>query len=85
NMDASLTDIQVVEKLMLEPSWWKSTGRSILSIIMLIIIVIALSFYAFDLNIIIIYTIKYTATDTYELSLRAILLLLLNAYYGFRA
>ncbi|MFX1365788.1 MAG: hypothetical protein ACFFCE_02935 [Promethearchaeota archaeon] len=84
NMDASLTDIQVVEKLMLEPSWWKSTGRSILSIIMLITIITALTFYIFEWNYEI-YTIEFTATDTYVFSVRAILLLLINAYYGFRA
>ena len=79
NMDASLSDIQIIEKLMLEePSWWKSTGRNILSLIMLIIVVAALLCYSIEWD--------YEIFDLYDYSLTVvgILLLLINAYYGFR-
>jgi hypothetical protein len=81
NMDASLSDAEIIENLMLkEPSWWKSTGKSLLSILMLITTTTALIFYTFDLD----YEIVSLTQYEIELSLRGILLLLINVYYGFR-
>jgi len=81
NMDASLSDVQVIEKLMLEEaSWWKRTGRNLLSLIMLIVVIIALLFYTFNWD----YTIFEINTPYYELTVVGLLLLLVNAYYGFR-
>ena len=81
NMDASLSDVQVIEKLMLEEaSWWKRTGKNILSLIMLIIVIIALLFYTFNLD----YIIVEISTPYYKLTVVGLLLLLVNAYYGFR-
>ncbi|MFX1418118.1 MAG: hypothetical protein ACFE9N_04265 [Promethearchaeota archaeon] len=79
NMDASLTEVEIIEKLILEEaSWWKRRGRNILSIIMFIIVVSALICFTFrwDLNII--------DLPDYNLTLVGFLLLLINAYYGFR-
>ncbi|MFW9878457.1 MAG: hypothetical protein ACFFG0_35695 [Candidatus Thorarchaeota archaeon] len=79
NMDASLTEVEIIEKLILEEtSWWKRRGRNILSIIMFIIVVSALICFTFkwDLNII--------NLPDYTLTLVGFLLLLINAYYGFR-
>ncbi|MHA2008033.1 MAG: hypothetical protein ACXABO_12025 [Promethearchaeota archaeon] len=80
-MDASLSDVQIIEKLMLkEPSWWKSTGKSLLSIIMLVLITTALLFYTFKID--------YTFLDLPQygllLTLQGTLLLLVNVYYGIR-
>ncbi len=79
NMDASLSDVQIIEKVMLEESsWWKREGKSLLSIIMLIIVVGALICYTFEWD----YTL--ISLSDYTLSVVGILLLLTNAYYGFR-
>jgi hypothetical protein len=78
-MDASLSEVQIIEKLMLEPSWWKRTGKNLLSILMLIIVVVALVFYSYQWD----YTIT-TLIGSYEITIVSIMLLLINAYYGFR-
>ncbi len=79
NMDASLTDIEIIEKIMLrEPSWWKKKGKNVLSIIMLILVIIALGMFTLDWNI------EIISARYYTLSLSESLLLLINAYYGFR-
>ncbi|NVM34996.1 MAG: hypothetical protein HWN81_05335 [Candidatus Lokiarchaeota archaeon] len=79
NMDASLTEVEIVEKLRLEEtSWLKRKGRNILSTIMFIIVVISLICFTFDWNVLI-----FELQD-YELSVVGLLLLLINAYYGFR-
>ena len=79
-MDASLSDTEIIEKLMLsESSWWKSKGRNILSIIMLFLVVIALLCFEFS---ILLDNISFPLTIPY--SIPVILLLLINAYYGFR-
>ncbi|MFX1310761.1 MAG: hypothetical protein ACFE8C_13750 [Promethearchaeota archaeon] len=81
NMDASLSDVQIIEKLMLEEqSWWKRTGKNILSIIMLIIVNIALLCYTFNWD----YTLFEIPTPYYSLTVVGLLLLLVNVYYGFR-
>ena len=78
-MDSSLSDVQIIEKLMLEEaSWWKRTGKDILSLIMLVIVIFALLCYTFSWD----YTL-FTASD-YSLTLVGLFLLLINAYYGFR-
>ena len=80
-MDASLSDVQIIEKLMLEePSWWKRTGKNILSIIMLIAVSVALLCYTFDWD----YIIFEIPTPSYSLTVVGLLLLLVNVYYGFR-
>ena len=79
NMDAALSDVEIIEKLMLrEPSFWKQKGKNLLSIIMLILVIIALGMFTFDWNI------EIISARYYTLSLSASLLLLINAYYGFR-
>ena len=79
NMDASLSDVQVIEKLMLEEaSWWKRTGKNILSLIMLIVVIIALLCYTFNWD----YTLF--SSPSYTLTFVGFFLLLVNAYYGFR-
>ena len=79
SMDASLSDVQIIEKVMLEePGWWKREGKSLLSILMLIIVVGALICYTFEWDYTLISLFDYT------LSVVGILLLLTNAYYGFR-
>ncbi|MFX1374739.1 MAG: hypothetical protein ACFFA0_02900 [Promethearchaeota archaeon] len=80
-MDASLSEAEIIEKLILkEPGWWKSTGKSILSIIMLTTTSTALLFYTFDLD----YEIVSLTQYEIELTMQGILLLLINVYYGFR-
>lgn len=79
NMDASLSDVQIIERLMLEEaSWWKRTGKNILSLIMLIVVIIALLCYTFNWD----YTLF--SSTYYTLTLVGFFLLLVNAYYGFR-
>jgi hypothetical protein len=78
-MDASFSDVQIIEKLMLEPSWWKRTGKNILSIIVLIVVIIALTCYSYNLD----YTIV-TLVGTNPITVIGLFLLLINAYYGFR-
>jgi hypothetical protein len=78
-MDASLSEAQIIEKLMLEPSWWMRIGKNVLSIIMLIVVVVALTCYSIDFN----YTI-ITLVGSNDITVVGILLLLINAYYGFR-
>lgn len=79
SMDASLSEVEIIEKLILEEtSWWKRKGRNCLAFIMFIIVVTALICFSFvwDLTI-------YDLPD-YSLTLEGFLLLLINAYYGFR-
>jgi len=79
NMDASLTEVEIIEKLMLEEtSWWKKKGRNIISIVMFIIVVSSLICFTFTWDLII-----FDLPD-YTLTLVGFLLLLINAYYGFR-
>lgn len=79
NMDASLSDVQVIEKLMLEESsWWKRTGKNILSLIMLIVVIIALLCYTFN------WDYNLFSSPSYTLTFVGFFLLLVNAYYGFR-
>ncbi len=81
DMDASLSDAEIVEKLMLqEQSWWKSKGKSLLSIVMLSITTAALLFYTFNFD----YQIVSLPQYGINLSFQGILLLLVNVYYGFR-
>jgi len=79
NMDASLTEVEIIEKIMLEEtSWWKRKGKNLLSIVMFIIVVSALICFTFKWDL--------TLFDLYEYRLTVVgfLLLLINAYYGFR-
>ncbi|MFX1379697.1 MAG: hypothetical protein ACFFA4_11470 [Promethearchaeota archaeon] len=79
NMDSSLSEVEIIEKLILEESnWWKRKGRNILSVTMFVIVVSALICFTFRIDLTIINLIDY------ELTLVGFLLLLINAYYGFR-
>ena len=79
DMDASLSDVEVIEKLMLlEPSWWKTKGKNIISVFMLTVVVIALLCYSFKWD----YAIF--SSPYYNLTIVGVLLLLVNVYYGFR-
>lgn len=81
NMDASLSDVQIIEKLMLEePSWWKRSGKNIISLIMLIIVNITLLCYTFNWD----YILFEIPIPSYKLTIVGLLLLLVNVYYGFR-
>ncbi|MFX0023454.1 MAG: hypothetical protein ACFE9S_14105 [Candidatus Hermodarchaeota archaeon] len=79
NMDASFSEAQIIEKLMLKPNWWNRTGKNILSIIMLIIVIVALIFYSYNFD----YTLVILVGES-QITVVGILLLLVNAYYGFR-
>jgi len=79
DMDASFSEAQIIEKLMLEPSWWKRKGKNILSIIVLIVVIVALTCYSYNLDYIIV-----TLVGTNPITVIGLLLLLINAYYGFR-
>lgn len=79
DMDASFNNVQIIEKLMLEPSWWKRTGKNILSIIVLIVVIVALICYSYNLN----YTIV-TLVGTNDITVVGLMLMLINVYYGFR-
>jgi len=82
NMDASLSDAQIIEKLLLrELSWFKRKGKNILSILVLIAVILALFCYTFEID----YTLfTLTTLDNYQLTLVGLLLIFTNAYYGFR-
>jgi len=78
-MDASLSGVEIIEKLMLqEPGWWARTGKNIISVLMLIVVVIALLCYTFNWD----YAIF--SSPYYNLTVVGVLLLLVNVYYGFR-
>lgn len=80
-MDANLSEVQIIEKLMLdEHSWWKTGGRSLLSIIMLVLITTALLFYTFNID----YTLLNLPQYGLILTLQGTFLLLVNVYYGIR-
>ncbi len=79
NMDASLSDAEIIEKLMTrEASWLKKESKNFLSLIVLILVITALLFYTFELDYIIFEIPAYTLT------IQGTLLLLINLYYGFR-
>ena len=79
NMDASLTEVEIIEKIMLEEtSWWKRKGKNILSMVMFIIVVSALVCFTFEWDLTI-----FNLPD-YRLTIVGFFLLLINAYYGFR-
>ncbi|MHA2087593.1 MAG: hypothetical protein ACW972_04925 [Promethearchaeota archaeon] len=82
NMDASFSDAEIIEKLMLrEPSWFKRKGKNILSILVFIAVTVALFCYTFRID----YTLlSLTTLDNYQLTLVGLLLIFTNAYYGFR-
>ncbi|MFX1344437.1 MAG: hypothetical protein ACFFAI_04975 [Promethearchaeota archaeon] len=82
NMDASLSDAEIIEKLMLrEPSWFKHTGKNYLSIIVLIAVITALYCYTFEID----YTLFTLKTlDNYRLTLVGFLLIFVYVYFGFR-
>ncbi|MCK4285068.1 MAG: hypothetical protein KAX18_02645 [Candidatus Lokiarchaeota archaeon] len=82
DIDASLSDAEIIEKLLLrEPSWFKRKGKNILSIIVLIVVITALFCYTFEID----YTLlTLTTLDNYRLTLVGLLLIFTNAYYGFR-
>lgn len=81
NMDASLSEVQIIEKLMLEElSWWKRTGKNILSLIMLVAVIVALLCYTFNWD----YILFEISIPEYRLTIVGVLLLLVNVYYGFR-
>ena len=78
NMDASLSEAEIIEKLILEEiSWWKRKGRNVLSVTMFVIVVISLICFSFEWDLIL-----FTLFD-YSFTLVGFLLLFINAYYGF--
>ncbi len=79
NMDASLSDAEIIEHLMSEEqSFFKKKGKNLLSLAVLILVISALLFYTFDWD----FTIF--ESPAYTLTLQGTLLLLINLYYGFR-
>jgi len=81
NIDASLSDAEIIEKLMSEEgSWWKKEGKNVLSSVVLILVITALIFYTFEWD----FTIFSVPAATYTLTVQGTLLLLINLYYGFR-
>ncbi|MHA2391729.1 MAG: hypothetical protein ACXAEX_07150 [Promethearchaeota archaeon] len=82
NMDASLSDAEIIEKLMLrELSWFKRKGKNILSILVLIAVIIALFCYTINFDYLL---ITITTLNNYSITLVGLLLIFINAYYGFR-
>ncbi len=70
----TLTDVQIIEKLVVEkPKKWQLHGKGIFSILMFSAITVALIFYTINFDI-----------EISIFSLREILLLTINPYYGFR-
>jgi len=82
NIDASLSDADVIKQLMLrELSWFKRKGKNILSIFVLIAVIVALFCYTFKID----YELfTLTTIDNYRLTLVGLLLIFINTYYGFR-
>ncbi|MHA2281823.1 MAG: hypothetical protein ACXAC5_13350 [Promethearchaeota archaeon] len=82
NMDASLSDAEIIKKLMLrEPSWFKRKGKNVLSILVLIAVIVALFCYTFNIDY---ELITLTTLDNYRLTVVGLLLIFINTYYGFR-
>lgn len=61
-----------------KPSWWLQKGRSIVSILVFFAVVIALLSFTIGWD----YTLY--SLPFYEITIRNLLLLLVNVYYGFR-
>ena len=77
NGNKSLSTEDIIEKLsQKEARKWKTIGKSLISIILLVAILIALMLYTLDIIILVIPFINISLRDT--------LLLLINVYYGFR-
>lgn len=77
----SLSIYEVVDKIIAEEkSWWDRKGKSIISYIMILIVFSALILFTIEFQ----YNILDLPAFNYTLSLKGILLLLVNAYYGFR-
>ena len=75
----NMSKYEIFEKLVEEkPSWWKRTGNSIFSVFTLIIVIIALFMYTIDWNPLSI------AITVFPLTIRQIMLLFVNVYYGLR-
>lgn len=79
NMDTSLSDVEIIEKLLLkESSWWKRNGKNVISVVMIIVVIIALLCYTFN------WDYALFSSPYYNLTAVGVLLLLVNVYYGFR-
>ena len=75
----SLSIYEIHENLMvLKPGWWKRKRDSVLSLLTLTSVIIALLCFTIEWDYII-FTLPF-----YEFTLREILLLLINVYYGWR-
>ena len=75
----SLSKFEILAKIDgQKSSWWLTKGRSIFSILVFIAVVISLLSFTigWDYHI---YSLPF-----YEITLRNVLLLLVNVYYGFR-
>lgn len=77
----SLSIYDVVDKIIAEEkSWWDRKGKNIISYIMLLVVFTALILFVLEFQ----YNILDLPAFNYTLSFKGILLLLVNAYYGFR-
>ncbi|MFX1322974.1 MAG: hypothetical protein ACFFAQ_15155 [Promethearchaeota archaeon] len=77
----SLSIYEVVDKLLQQKqTWWDKKGKNIISYIMLLVVFTALILFTIEFQ----YNILDLPAFNYTLSLKGILLLLVNAYYGFR-
>ncbi len=75
----SLSKYEILEKIETrKPSLWKKSWRNLISILTFAAVTTGLMFYTFNLD----YTLPLFGL--FELSLREMLLLFINAYYGFR-
>jgi len=75
----NMSKYDIFEKLCEEkPSWWKKKGNSILSIFTFLVVVVALFMYTFNLDP------PLIAIPAFPLTIRQILLLFVNVYYGLR-
>ncbi|MFX0070168.1 MAG: hypothetical protein ACFFAO_03670 [Candidatus Hermodarchaeota archaeon] len=75
----TISDVLMVKYLFEEePSWWMKTRKNIISCMTLIAIIIALALYTID------WDYEFLIILTYTFTVRSILFLLINIYFGFR-
>jgi hypothetical protein len=75
----NMTKYEIFEKLIEEkPGWWAQKGRSILSLVTFLAVMISLTMYSLDIDMVLL------PLPIFTLTLREGLLLLVNVYYGLR-
>ncbi len=81
----SLSKYEIIEKLMEDKlGWWERKGKSFLSLLMLILVIISLFGYTFDIIFNSEIVLIELSALNYVLTFQGLLLIFINIYYGIR-